>query len=901
MKSRKPQRPNVDPRRRSDDLERPTLNDAAFVSFMNKLPGLAWLKDREGRYVYANSAVQSLAPFRNGWEGRTDLELWPQAIADAYRANDQAVMNEGEPVETLEPYLVDGEQHYAFVTKFPVRDASGDVMMVGGASIDLTEFLRTEKRLREYERVVEGSEEMIAVVDRDYRYLIANRAFLDYRKLTKEQVIGYTIREIVGEDFFFGIIKPNIDRCFEGSIVRFERTITHPEFGERDLSVSYFPIKGPQKIGRVVVIVRDRTETNQAENAAATAERKYREIFENAGEGIFQSTPEGQFLAANPALAEMFGYESPEELIANCRDISRQLYVQLSSREEYMQLLEARGMVRGFEAQVFRRDGTKFWILVNARAVRDHDGRSIYYEGTTQNITERKRAEQKSAAFAALARTLSGARTQTDAGLVIVETARDLFGWDACYLDLYDSRTDSIVPLLNIDTFNGKRVDVTSTVSGAPPTPRGRCVLKEGPKLILREEPLKFDPETVPFGDTSKPAASIMIVPIKHGEEAVGLLSIQSYSLHAYDEVALTDLIALAEHCGEAINRVRAEELFRESERRYRELFENSRDAIYVHDLNGFYVSVNRAAEELSGFARAEILGKHYSDFLSPAHVKDADENFAVKLEVPIETTYEAEVLCKDGTRKPVEVNSRLITSDGHVIGIQGTARDITDRKRAEEALQTYSHRLIQAQEAERQNVARELHDEIGQILTAVRISLESVIKSGETQACLPRINESMEVIDEALVKVRELSLELRPSLLDDLGLAAALRWYVDRYTQRTGIVTKVIGEPEGGRISHEIETACFRITQEALTNVARHSHASTASVCLKRKDGLLHLTIKDNGIGFNARLLFRGSSSVHGLGLRGMQERALAVRGAVEIDSVRGKGTRVTLRVPLE
>lgn len=901
MKSRKSQRPNVDPRRRSDDLEKPNLDDAALVSFMNQLPAFAWLKDREGRYVYANRALQNLDPYRNGWEGRTDRELWPQPIADAYRANDEAVMNEGAPVETLEPYLINGEEHYVLVTKFPVRDASGGVMMVGGSSVDLTELLMTEKRLREYERLVESSEEVIAVVDRDYRYLIANRAFLRYRQMTKEQVIGHTMSEIVGEDFFLGIMKPKLDRCFDGLIVRYEKKMTYPEIGERDLSVSYFPIKGPQEIDRVACIVSDRTETKQAEHAAAIAERKYREIFENAGEGVFQSTPEGRYLVANPALAQMYGYESPDQLISSCNDISRQIYVDSSCREEFMKILEGGGTVRQFETQVFRKDGTKFWISINARAVRDGDGKILYYEGTAQNITERKRAEQKSAAFAALAHTLSGARTQTDAGLVIVETARDLFGWDACYLDLYDSRTDSVVPLLNIDTFNGKRVDVTSTVSATPPSYHGRHVLEEGPKLILREEPLKFDPETIPFGDTSRPAASIMIVPIKHGDEAVGLLSIQSYSLHAYDEVALTDLFALAEHCGEAINRVRAEELFRESERRYRELFENSRDAIYVHDLDGCYVSVNRAAELLSGFTREEILGRHYSQFLSPPHLKNADKNFAVKLEMPIETTYEAEVLCKDGTRKPVEVNSRLILSDGHVVGIQGTARDITDRKRAEEALQSYSHRLIQAQEAERQNVARELHDEIGQILTAVRINLESVKKSCLTQACARRIDESMDVIDEALVKVRELSLELRPSLLDDLGLAAALRWYVDRYTRRTGIVAKVIGEPEVGRISHEIETACFRIAQEALTNVARHAHATTASVCLKRKDGDLHLAVKDNGIGFNARPLSRAISSVHALGLRGMQERALAVGGSIEIESVRGKGTRVILRVPLE
>src|SRR5947208_10023551 len=140
----------------------------------------------------------------------------------------------------------------------------------------------------------------------------------------------------------------------------------------------------------------------------------------------------------------------------------------------------------------------------------------------------------------------------------------------------------------------------------------------------------------------------------------------------------------------------RAQKALHESEERYRELFENSRDAIYVHDLGGRYVSVNRAAELLSGFDRQDILGKHYSNFIAPRNLKNARENFCRKLDVPVETSYEAEVVCKNGHRVPVEISSRMIYREGHAVGVQGIARDITERKRVQQTLQDYSRRLME-------------------------------------------------------------------------------------------------------------------------------------------------------------------------------------------------------------
>lgn len=329
-------------------------------------------------------------------------------------------------------------------------------------------------------------------------------------------------------------------------------------------------------------------------------------------------------------------------------------------------------------------------------------------------------------------------------------------------------------------------------------------------------------------------------------------------------------------------------------------MFENCRDAIYVHDLSGRYTLVNRAAEKLSGYQREEILGKHYSNFIAPRHLKEARENFCRKLDVPIETTYEAEVVCKNGTRMPVEVSSRMIYENGEPVGVQGTVRDITERKRAQEILHTYSHRLLEAQEAERQNIAQELDDEIREVLAGLRDRLSIIQSETDADRIQSQVVEAIKKVDEALVQVRDLSLDLHTSQLDELGLVAALRWYVTRYTMRSGIAAEVIEDSVMGSLPHDVETACFRITQEALANTARHSRATKATVHLGRRKGQLHLAVHDNGIGFNSRQLLEGTTSAGAAGLRGMQERALAIRAQIEINSKPGSGTDIILDVPL-
>jgi PAS domain S-box-containing protein len=349
--------------------------------------------------------------------------------------------------------------------------------------------------------------------------------------------------------------------------------------------------------------------------------------------------------------------------------------------------------------------------------------------------------------------------------------------------------------------------------------------------------------------------------------------------------------------------RKQAEAALRESEERYRELFENAKDAMYVHDLEGTYTSVNRAAERLSGYPRDEILGHGFAEFIAPEHLQRVQQTLCQKLATSGETTYEFEVVAKDGHRVPVEVSSRAIYENGVIIGVQGTARDITERRQAQEALRMFSRQLIEAQEDERRRIARDLHDQIGQALTAVNMNLHTVQQICTEPGISPSVKENIDAVNEALRLVRDLSVELRPALLDDLGLGTALRWYVDRYSKRTGIRTNVLLNliDHSERFSRELETACFRIAQEALTNVARHAQATQVTVQLTRESGVLLLVIKDNGVGFDHAVVRNRARHVPTLGLLGMRERAETVGGTVDINSELSGGTEVRFKFDLE
>jgi signal transduction histidine kinase len=208
--------------------------------------------------------------------------------------------------------------------------------------------------------------------------------------------------------------------------------------------------------------------------------------------------------------------------------------------------------------------------------------------------------------------------------------------------------------------------------------------------------------------------------------------------------------------------------------------------------------------------------------------------------------------------------------------------------------------RLFEVQENERRHLACELHDEIGQALTAVSINLQTLRGQTGSGAAESRLEESESLVARALQQVRDLSLHLCPPLLEQAGLVSALRRYVGRLAQRTGLAAEVTADPLGIALSSRLEATCFRVAQEALTNVVRHSRARHVAVALRLRGGKLRLRVVDDGIGFDVQAALQRAHGGASLGLLSMRQRVRFVRGRLGVLSTQGQGTEVRASFPL-
>lgn len=347
-----------------------------------------------------------------------------------------------------------------------------------------------------------------------------------------------------------------------------------------------------------------------------------------------------------------------------------------------------------------------------------------------------------------------------------------------------------------------------------------------------------------------------------------------------------------------------AEESRRNALREWEAVFEAVNEAVSILDVDGSIRRANGAMRQLGhlepGFSEGvrcwqAVHRTEYPPENCPLrHLREGSNRYVI-------------TQCIAG-RWFQETVTPLFDAIGNLTGAILVLADISEHKAAEEQLsaqaerlQSLSRQLMEVQEHERRTLAKELHDEIGQALTAVHINLQAAQRCAGAESVATFLSESIALIEKTLQQVRDLSLDLRPSLLDDLGLTAALRWYVDRYKRRTGVESTFTADSVPTSLPADIATACFRVAQEALTNAARYAQASHIHVSLRCAEGVLELAIQDDGLGFDVESARRAALAGRSFGLLSMEERVRLAGGEFELVSQMGQGTAVRARFRLE
>ncbi len=549
------------------------------------------------------------------------------------------------------------------------------------------ELVRREKYFR---ALTEHALDILTILNQEGVYL--------YNSPSVRRVLGYEPKELEGQNAF-GLVHPEdlprVRQAFAYGLSHPDQTVTLDfRFRHKDGSWRYLEAVGQSRlddpdIAGAIVHCRDVSDRKKAEEDLRESENQYRLIFDGNPTPLWVFDHETlAFLEVNDAAIQHYGYSREEFLAMKVTDLRPPEDV--PPLIEYLPQLLATstpaklGLVAVWQHR--KEDGTLIDVEIKWSPI-CFKGRAALLT-MANDVTERKRTEHRDAALSQLGQRLSSATSPTTAAGIIRAVAEELFDWDAFTLDLYAAEEDKVYPILNVDRdVQGQRSDLPVTGQAGEPSRMARRVIERGAELILREEPVVMPEDSIPIGNRERPSASLMLVPIRNRTKVIGILSIQSYALRAYTPQDLSTLQTLADHCGGALERIRAEQALHASEQRFRDLFEGSPDAVVVADFNGSVLDVNPAACQLHQETREALLGKKVADLVAPEQRERVERDFRALMEGTLQQV-EGVAWTRDGHAVPVEVRANRVEYGGR-LAVLLHVRDVTDRKLAEAALRS--------------------------------------------------------------------------------------------------------------------------------------------------------------------------------------------------------------------
>ena len=841
--------------KRAEDERRKTQQ--LFASFMDNLPGLAWVKDLDGRYVYLNGAFEhAFGTTIEAWKGKTDFDVLPKAIAEQFMANDHRVLETKAPIQAIESApQIDGI-HESLVSKFPISNADGVPVLIGGVAVDITEQRQAQAKLRDSEErfrlMFENAPVGMAIVGTDWKLKKINPAFLRLVGYSEEEILGNTYALYTHPDDLASNLTVT-EQFFRGEISNYH---LEKRYIRKDgqliwvaVTVSSLQLPGdPERL--LLAIIEDITNRKLAESQL----RFTQFAVDHAGDLIFWIDRDANLLYANDAAVQRLGYSREELTRLTVADLDPNY--QAAVWPHHWNELRLKKRLR-FESVHRTKSGDLYPAEIVANFV-EFEGKE-YNFAFARDISERKRAEK---ALQDNQARLQEAERIAKTGHWYLDVATNRLTWSEGKYRLFGVTPEGFHPTLENILARVHPDDVEST----------RATLAH---LAQHRQAVKWEFRIF------RPDGAVRTIYCT-GEPR----SDESGKLTALIGTAL-DVTELKQ----------AESALRESEERFSKAFRSSPHPMVVTELDtGRCLEVNDASLNLFGFRREDVIGQ--STLTLGLWPSEADRNAFFERLKREGSLRNAELTFYTKSRSPRRclISCELFELNGtQCIVTVGT--DITEQKRAEEALRRSEQAVRQAFE-DRERLSQDLHDNLLQSLYAVGMGLELTKQKLQriSQTNAKRLEGSVGQLNGVIREVRNFIPRMQPPVVADVTIAEALHSLVQSFQSTgTGPIQLQVEEDAAAQLTLEQGTNLLAIAKEALSNSIRHAQATERAVSVCRDKGAVQLTVKDNGRGFTAT-----RRRARGHGLKNMRARARKLHARLSITSSPKQGTVVSLRIPL-